>query len=73
MSVVFTYFSGFMIVEASLIACGFGYSRKEIELGNDDYAGPIIAQEDFNSISVVKVVPILTGTSFAAYGTMWNI
>jgi hypothetical protein len=43
MSVIFTYFSGFMIVEASLIACGFGYTRKEIELGNDDYAGPIIA------------------------------
>jgi hypothetical protein len=43
MSVIFTYFSGFMIVEASLIACGFGYTREEIELGNDDYAGPIIA------------------------------
>jgi hypothetical protein len=56
----FTYYSAFCVIEANLIACGFGYSVSD-------------KIENFNNIRMISITPILLGTSFADYGTNWNI
>ena len=56
----FTYYAAFCVIEANLIACGFGYSVS----GNT---------ENFNSVRMISITPILLATSFADYGTNWNI
>lgn len=60
-----TYFAGFIFVESNIIAVGFGYSRKEVELGNADYAGPIRVVEDFNSERMINITGILPATTFS--------
>lgn len=56
----FTYYAAFCVIEANLIACGFGYSVSE-------------NTENFNSVRMISITPILLATSFADYGTNWNI
>ena len=56
-----------------MIACGFGYSQTKVELGNDDYAGGIATIEEFNSLRLINIRPIMLATKFADNGTNWNI
>lgn len=65
MAVIWVYFAGFCCVEANLIACGFSYTRKT----NDKN----LVTENFNSVRLISITPIIFGTSFADYGTNWNI
>lgn len=69
MAVIWTYFSGFMTVEANLIACGFSYSRKQI----DDSSSQDKSADNSYSVRMLKLTPLMLGTSFADYGTNWNI
>lgn len=73
MACIWTYFSGFCMMEANLIAVGFGYTRTQIEHGFDDGPSPVKIVENFNSVRVIKITPQINGTSFADYGTNWNI
>jgi hypothetical protein len=50
---VWNYFSGFCIMEANLIASGFGYS-------NPDSTG----KESYNNIREIRIIIIETSTTF---------
>jgi hypothetical protein len=62
-----TYFVGFCLSEANLIASGFGYRKVDNSSGKD------VAIHNYNSVRIVKIKQLLIATSFPDYGTNWNI
>lgn len=67
-AIIWTYFAGFCCVEANLIACGFGYTIQKKKVNDKE-----IEEENYNSVRLISIWPIMTGLTFADYGTNWNI
>ena len=57
---MWTYYSGFCLVEAQFIISGFGYSKKD-------------EKEEYNSIRSVKIWEIESACEINPVSTCWNI